>query len=160
MRCSFLFLIISSALFAQQQVIPPELDSKQKVIYEKLTKSVSAPCCSNSIPVAYHESGMALYLRDFIRDALMNGDSEEVLLAKLKTLTLGEDKLNVVFAVPEKNWLGMFVWLTPALAILLGSGLIVLLFISKRSIKTQAATDDQLIENYGDFIRSRATDAG
>ena len=156
---SWLIIALFSAVvaLAQQQVVPPELDERQRKVYLKLTNAVSAPCCSNAIPVAYHESGMAIYIRNYIRDEILKGHSEAELVAKLSALKLGESGQTVIFAVPENNPLGWAIWLTPLLVVLLGALVIYLFYFvnKKRDRHVGGLNDDQLVETYREYITAQ-----
>ncbi len=155
MKLFSIFWFIVIPLWAQQLVIPSDLDDKQGMTYKKITEAVAAPCCSNAIPVAYHESGMSLYIRDIVRKALLNGASEKEVMAQLEELRLGNQKLPVIFAVPENNILGWATWFTPSILVALG-GLLIYLIRNPTGIQKQKAlSNEELIETYREYIHNQ-----
>ena len=106
--------------------------------------------------MAYHESGMSIYLRNLIKDAIKAGDSEEKIFAMLHELRLGEEKMEVIFTVPEDNAVGWLAWTSPLFVIALG--LAIIFAIKSRGITRRDLSDDQLIDRYRDHIRGQIED--
>jgi len=153
---SIVILAAVTSLWAQQMVVPEELNPEQARLYRKLAESVSAPCCNNGAPVAYHESGMAGYIKDVIRDGILAGKSEAQIVEDLENLSLGQDNRKVVFTVPEDNWLGWATWATPALMVALGFvAVFYFLNLGKRRRKREVQSDESLIEAYRPHIMQR-----
>jgi len=153
MRSFAIFFLLSTPLFAQQLVIPDELNDSQKAAYRKITEAVSAPCCSNAIPIAYHESSMALHVKDVVLAALLKGDNEKKIMADLAEMKLGPNNSSLIFAVPDKNILGWLIWFTPFIAIALG---LLFIYVFRGSSSNQARlSNEELIETYRDHIKSQ-----
>ena len=147
----FVFFGFALAAMAQQQVVPEEFNRQQKKIFIKVTQSVSTPCCRNGIPVAYHDSGMALYVRGLIKEALLKGADEEQIFAQMRDLRLGEAKEPLIFTIPEGNNLGRLAWASPFLLILFGAVAIYYLFV-RGTKKEQSISDMELLETYRPYI--------
>lgn len=147
-------LLFGSLIWAQQLVIPKELNERQAKQFKRISESVSAPCCSNAIPVAYHESGMAIYVRDVVKERLLAGDSEDQIMAMLGEMKLGSEQVPLIFAIPDKNPLGLLTWWFPALVILAGIAFIVFLFRQSKKRKSRP-TNDVLIETYRSHIQTK-----
>lgn len=149
----FLILICSLPLMGQQLIIPSELNKEQAKTYKKVVQSISAPCCQNGIPVAYHESPMSNYLADMVRDQLIEGKSETQIMKAMADLEIGDGKLKVIFTVPQTdNIVGKLAWITPALIVLLGSILLISVYTFKKS---DAQPKEALIDNYRDYIQEQ-----
>ncbi len=153
MRLFILLFVFCAPLVAQQLVIPEELTPSQKRVYRKITEAVSAPCCSNAIPIAYHESGMALQVKDYVLHALLKGEGEKTIMEDLAKMKLGPDNRPLIFAVPDKNILGWLIWFTPLIATLLGL-MCIYLFRGSSQKRPQMSNED-LIETYRSYIKAR-----
>jgi len=119
-----------------------------------LTEAVSTPCCRNGIPVAYHDSGMAQYVRNAIIQSLREGKSEEIIMADLANMTMGPDKDHLIFTVPENNSLGWIVWAAPPAFVFLGIGVGVLCVRRNGSRENKPSIND-LLETYRNHIRTQ-----
>ncbi len=160
MRC-LLLILFAAPVLAQQMVIPEELDSSQARVFRRLAEAVSAPCCNNGAPVAYHDSGTATYIKDFIKDALLAGKGEAQIMAELEALELGKEKRKVIFTVPENNWLGWATWATPALIVALGvAAVFFFLSLGKKKRVNRADRDEALLAEYRERIAKRLGEAG
>ncbi|CAM2006528.1 cytochrome c-type biogenesis protein CcmH [Acanthopleuribacter pedis] len=107
-------LLMGFAVYGQQLVVPKELDAKQAKLYEKVAISVVAPCCKNMIPVAFHESPMAQDVLAEIKSGVVGGKSEAEIHQLLRDMRFeGNEEARVIFAIPDKNWLGMLAWMAP-----------------------------------------------
>ena len=147
----FLWLLVSVAV-AQQMTMPDEFTAEQKKLFLKIAESVSAPCCRNGIPVAYHESGMAVYVQNLIRDAIKSGKTESQIMAQLEELRMGERQEPLIFTVPDNNSLGWLFWSLPWLIVVMGV-LLVLYFLRRpRTARKDKPTNEALIEKYRDYI--------
>lgn len=151
--------MLASMAFAQQLVIPDELETRaQRDLFVKISESISAPCCQNGLPVAYHESGMALHLRDLVKEAILAGKSEKQIMAEMAELRLGPDQdMEVIFTVPDNNPLGWLAWFSPLALILAGIGM-VFFFLKRRKEAgvddRHALSDDEILDRYKDRIQS------
>lgn len=147
----FWFVFLTAGLFAQQLIIPDELEGKQRVIYEELTQAVSTPCCRNGIPVAYHESGQALMVRDRIKEMLIEGKDRQEIVAALDAMRFGEDNAELIWTIPRDGGIDYVVWLAPAALILIG--LVVIGLIVRKGGKKTARIDEQaLYDKYHDVV--------
>ena len=154
MRSLWFVFLLAVPVFGQQQVVPEEFDKNQARLFKKLTESVSTPCCNNGIPVAYHDSGMAGYVRGIIQKGITEGKDEATLLAQLEGLRLGANQdLPLIFTVPEDDGLGLITWVSPFLMVVLGAFGIVL-FLRRSKNKTDETTDEQLLEDYQSHINA------
>ncbi|CAM2066165.1 Cytochrome c-type biogenesis protein [Sulfidibacter corallicola] len=142
-----ILLMLATPLWAQQLVIPDELNEDQAKIYQKVSTAVSAPCCKNAIPVAFHESPMANHIRDNIKAWILEGKSEKAIMAELADMEIGSSGLKVIFTVPEKKGIGLVAWLSPIIGLLLSIGGMFLL-LNKRKNEDPTEGDSDLIENY------------
>lgn len=130
-----ILMLMGVSLFGQQLVIPKTLTPEQAELYQKVAISVVAPCCKNMIPVAYHESPMAQGVLGEIERGILAGKNEAEIHQILRDMRFnGNDEARVIFAIPEKNWLGMIAWGAPVLFIILFS---VGLFIMLRAPKAK-----------------------
>ncbi len=81
MRCVLFLFFFAVPLWAQQQIVPDDFNDAQVRLFKNMTEAVSTPCCSNGIPVAYHDSGMAGWVRDKISAWIREGkDKKEISL--------------------------------------------------------------------------------
>lgn len=149
----WLILLCSVCVFAQQQVIPKEMDRKQKKLFEELTQAVSAPCCNNGIPVAFHMSPMANEIRNQISAAVLANQSKKEIMDMLDAATYGPNKQKIIFTIPEKTASGWFAYILPAVAVLLGIAF-VFAYRNHRP-KEEKESDDELLANYKDAIMER-----
>ena len=153
MKQSSLFLIfLALPLFAQQQVVPEDFSSKQARLFTKMTEAVSTPCCQNGLPVAYHDSGMAQYVRAEVIQWVRAGDDEKAIIAKLEAMRLGPNRdMPLIFTVPDNKLVSILTWMVAP--IMLGGGfLIVFLFALKKDQVQVNLSDDELVEKYRGFI--------
>ncbi len=149
----FLMLLLCTLpLMAQQQATPKELDARQRAAFKRLTESVSTPCCTNGIPVAFHESSQALYVSGFISEKLLAGESEQQIMVQLKEMRLGPNKQPLIITTPENK----LVWWLPVVILVLGLGLVLAL----RNRKTHPVSEDDLLAKYGDSIRHQVEEPG
>ena len=157
MRCYWMvFLLAAGAAFAQQQVVPKEFNAAQGRLFKKVTEAVSTPCCSNGIPVAYHDSGMAQFVRGEVIEAIKVGKSEDQIMAMLGEMKFGpKNDMSIIFTVPEKNLVGRLFWLAPLGALILGFLLIYYILRVSGHRGKNTESDDELIGRYRDFIKTR-----
>ncbi len=155
MRSLFWLLLGSLPLLAQQLTMPEAFSPEQRKLFLKLASSVSAPCCNNGIPVAYHESGMAIYIQEIIRDAITAGKTESAIMDELKSLEIGEREMRVIFTVPENDGLGWATWASPAVVILLGFLGVLYVFKRRQGVR-RVLSDDDLMQQYREAILAKA----
>lgn len=154
MRLAFFMLLGTFPILSQQMTMPEAFNSNQRKLFLKIASSVSAPCCRNGIPVAYHESGMAIYLQEVIRDGIKAGKSERQIMGELKEMSIGEQGLAVIFTVPENNGLGWATWASPAVVVLLGiAG--VLYFLKRKRRDHRVVSNEEFLAQYRDAILRR-----
>lgn len=149
----FLWLFFSLGLLAQQQIVPKDMNRKQKKLFEELTQAVSAPCCNNGIPVAFHMSPMANVIRDEIAASVMAGKTKSDIMAELAEATYGPNKQKLIFTVPSKTPVGYIAYILPLLAVLLGVGFV--FAYRHRRVEKVALSDDELLDTYKDAILNR-----
>ena len=150
----FLALIYSLPVWSQQQVVPQDFDRGKARLFTKITQAVSTPCCRNGIPVAFHDSGMAQYVRNAVIQSLRENKSEAVIMADLAKMTLGPNDEHLIFTVPENNSLGWIIWTAPAAFVFIGFGF-VFYFYNKRNAARTKPSDNDLLENYRAYIRNQ-----
>lgn len=148
--CLFLFSI---SLYAQQQIVPKELTPDQAKLFSEVTQAVSAPCCNNGIPVAYHMSGMANQIRDEIKTAILAGKSKSEIYDQLANAKYGSDGRSIIFTIPERTPIGYLAYILPALICLLGVGFVVM--YSKRRRGREPLSDEELLASYREVILKR-----
>jgi len=154
----WLFVLMCSAvpLMAQQQVVPDDFDSKQQRLFTKLTQAVSTPCCTNGIPVAFHDSGMANFVRDEIATWIREGRSEKEIRAELEAMKLGPNQdMPLIFTEPDNSWLSWLTWAVAPAALVIGFLAVFLLVLRGRERKTDLS-DQELIEAYRDAVLAKA----
>ena len=153
---TFFFLIVFTALpaLAQQQVVPKDFDRGQERQFKRITESVSTPCCRNGIPVAYHDSGMAQYVRNVVIQSIRAGKSEKAIMADLAAMTLGPNKDHLIFTTPENNGLGWVIWMAPLTFVLIGTGVVFLVFNLQKAGHTKPDSTE-LLEKYRGYIRAQ-----
>ncbi len=147
-RILVLLTFFTPFLFSQES----QLTAKQRKLVSKLGQSVAAPCCSNMIPVAFHESQWAFDIRDFIEERVVAGDSERAIFDQLAKLEFGSERKNVTFTVPDRDGLGYLAWMSPIILIGLG---IFAVFIFRRLKRHDKLSDDDLIASYGPIIKAQ-----
>lgn len=153
-----LFFFFFTPVMAQQLVIPDSLNPEQGRTYKKIAESVSAPCCSNAIPIAYHESGMAIGVRNQISDALLAGKSEAEIWDELKAMRFGPEETPLIFAIPdEASILGQLTWLSPLIVFIIGAVLIGFFFKNSKNIANKKV-DENLINRYNDYIKQQVSE--
>lgn len=149
-----LFLILCSmSVFAQQQIVPKEFSRNQKELFEELTQAVSAPCCNNGIPVAFHMSPMANQIRDQISSAILEGKSKKQIMEMLENETYGSGGQKIIFTVPPKTAVGYLAYIVPALAALIGI-IFVIAYRNHRPEKEELS-DETLLNTYKNVIQDR-----
>lgn len=157
--CLFLIAILAQGLYAQQQIVPDDFTPAQIKLFQKMTESVSAPCCQNAVPVAYHESAMANDIRDQISQYVRDGLSEDRIMASLAEMRMGPQNLPLIFTIPKKDGLGLFAWLSPIILLIVGTGIVLLLFKNRSVPRGPQLSDDELVDRYRSHILSRVGDA-
>lgn len=158
-RMWFLFLLVP-ALWAQQQVTPEDFSADQAELFKKVTESVSAPCCQNGIPVAYHASAMAQQIRDLVAQRIRDGKSRRQIMAELGKMRFGEhNDMQVTFTVPDENWLGKTFWLI-GLVFLLGLSAMMWYMLRVKPKDTSRTSDEELLGKYREFILNQVKDVG
>lgn len=151
-----LFLMMLAApLFAQQQVIPMDFNDKQSRDFVRLTEAVSAPCCANGIPVAYHASGMAEQIRGQIETWIREDRSRGEIMELLADMPLGPTgEMRVIFTVPGKGWLSVALYAAGPVVIILGF-LFVFLMALKKGTNVSGKGGDELLDKYRDHINAQ-----
>ena len=146
------FLLSTIPLAAQQQVVPQDFNSKQARLFQKMTQAVSAPCCQNGIPVAYHDSGMAEYVRGEVIQWIRAGEGEAQIMSKLEAMRLGPNRdMPLIFTVPDKKLVSILTWLVAPIVAGLGFLIIFLVVLRKDNVRTNLS-DDELVSKYRDHI--------
>ena len=143
MRCLIgCLMLLGMVAYGQQLVIPKDLDKDQAKLYEKVAISVVAPCCKNMIPVAFHESPMAQSVLAEIRRGVLAGKSEDEVHQLLRDMRFdGNEEARVIFAIPDKNWLGMVAWLAPFGFIVLMVGVVMVVLFRTSGSKADDTVD-------------------
>ncbi len=158
-RVCFLFLMVP-ALWAQQQVTPSDFSADQAELFKVVTESVSAPCCQNGIPVAYHASAMAQDIRDRVAQFIREGKSRRQIFKALGDMRFGEhNDLQVTFTVPDENWLGQTFWLI-GLVFLVGLSALMWYMLRVKPKGTSRASDEELLGKYREFILNQVKEVG
>jgi len=146
---SLLFITsLSLALGQYEEGMTP----KQASLYKQMASSVAAPCCSNAIPVAFHESSMAFEIREHIANWVKEGRSEREILKALDELRIGPEQLPVTFTIPDRNSLGFLAWASPVLIIAIGIFAFYMLQVRLKR-PTEKLSDDELVEQYRPLIQ-------
>ena len=153
-----MFLWMCLPLQAQLETVKEELTDAQLELYRTCALAVSAPCCKNGQPVLTHESPMTAEVRDIIKNKVLEGMNRKEIFASLAELTFGPNDEPLIFAVPKEDLVGTLVWWLPALIILFGVGLVIVLLRWQKKQKqleaAQASDDEQLLAKYGERIES------
>ena len=144
------WILLSGVLWAQQQVVPTDFSPPQRALFEKITVSISAPCCRNGVPVAYHDSPLANHIRDFVKNAIEAGKSESQIFGELREMRFGDRQ--IIFTVPSENSLGVLFWLLPLIFVLVGCCMIFWFLKSKDRLGVPSLSDDELVEKYRAYI--------
>ena len=150
------FILLTTPLLAQQLVIPKELNADQQKAFKRITEDISAPCCSNAIPIAYHESGMAVHLREVIAEKLAAGLSERQVKKEIMALELGPEKKHPISATPDASGVNIIAWFAPFVVALLMIGFILM----RRSKDDVVMDENELIEQYRGAILKQLGRAG
>jgi len=150
-RWCLLFLTIP--LLAQQQIVPEELSPEQGKLFSELTQAVSAPCCNNGIPVAFHMSGMANQIRDEIKNAILAGKTKSEIFDQLAETKYGQDGRSIIFTIPERTPIGYLAYILPAGFCL--AGIIFVVMYSKRRRNRDSIPDEELLTAYRDAILNK-----
>ena len=146
-------LLFSVNLLAQQQIIPKELSPEQGKLFSELTQAVSAPCCNNGIPVAFHMSGLANQIRDEIKTAILAGKTKSEIFDQLANTKYGPDGRSIIFTIPERTPIGYLAYIVPAGICLMG--IVFILVYSKRRRVQEPLSDEELLATYRDAILKR-----
>jgi len=155
MRCIFLLFFFTLPLLAQQQVIPDDFNDAQTRLFKNLTEAVSTPCCQNGIPVAYHDSGMAGWVRDKISAWIREGKDKKEITVLLKDLRMGpKGDMVLTFTAPDDKLISQATWYVAPLVLGLGFLIVFLRVLKKQGTKTDL-DDDELIENYREYITAQ-----
>lgn len=158
-RVCFLFLLVSS-VWAQQQVTPSDFNAKQAELFKTVTEGISAPCCQNGLPVAYHASGMAQQIRDIVAQSIREGKNRRQIFAELGEMRFGEHKdLAVTFTVPDDNWLGKTFWLI-GLIFLVGLSAMMWYMLKVKPKRSSRASDEELLGKYREYILNQVKGIG
>ncbi len=158
-RVWFLFLMVSSA-WAQQQVTPSDFTAEQAELFKTVTEGISAPCCQNGLPVAYHASGMAQQIRDIVAKSIRDGKNRRQIFAELGEMRFGEkNDLAVIFTVPDDNFLGKTFWVI-GLIFLIGLSAMMFYMLKVKPKRASRASDDELLGKYRDYIHTQVKEIG
>ena len=147
-----LFLSMALPVAAQQQVVPEDFSSKQSRLFQNMTEAVSTPCCQNGLPVAFHDSGMAQFVRAEVIKWIRDGKDKDQILAELEAMRLGaKGDLPLIFTVPDNKLVSVLTWMVaPGV---LGGGFLIVFLIALKKDKVQVdLSDDDLINTYRGFI--------
>ena len=151
-----LALALVSPAWAQQQVVPDDFDGRQARLFTELTQAVSTPCCQNGIPVAFHDSGMANYVRDQISAWIREGRGEKEIRADLVAMRLGPNQdMPLIFTEPDNSLLSVLTWSVAPVALAVGFLIVFLMVLRKRDDHTDLS-DQELIATYRDAILAKA----
>jgi len=144
------FLLLFTRLSAQDLA---KLTPSQQRLYASLTQSVSAPCCNNALPVAFHESAMALHVRSQIFGWVAAGRDKKEIWQELESLRLGDPAKSLIFTVPQKNMLGLLFWFLPVALIL--AGLLLAMSFQRQHSRPAVGGMDAPVDPYLPWIRAR-----
>jgi len=149
-------LVVALPSAAQQQVVPDDFNRKQEKLFVELTQAVSTPCCTNGIPVAFHDSGMANHVREQIIAWIREGREEDQIREDLLAMRFGPNNdMPLIFTEPDNSWISILTWLVAPVVLVAGFLVVFLLVLRKRDART-SLSEDELVENYRDAIMAKA----